>query len=96
MVTGPASSKVADDRTMPGGWLWAIGFGIAFLVVFFAFFVLNLEEICATVVAAFVGLVSMALFFLDSPDREARGPTRSAVLRSLTGALAVFSLPATR
>lgn len=92
MVTGPASSKVADDRTMPGGWLWVIGFGIAFLVVFFAFIVLNLEEACATVVAAFVGLVSMVLFFLDSSDREARGPVWSAGLRGLTGALAVFSL----
>lgn len=93
MTTKPPSSKTGSGATMPTMWVWILGVAIGVLILIFAFIVLNLPKPWATIVAAGIGLLSMGCwFYLESPDRKLSSSVWGAGGRSLTGALAVFSL----
>lgn len=92
MPTEPGKFDSADGGIFPKPLIWVIGISGAFFAYFFSLFLVWIGEPWATLVALFMGGISMGFLFLENPDRGRLSARSRARIRGVSAAIALLAL----
>lgn len=92
MPTEPGKFGKADGGIFPSPLIWTIGIGGAFVAYFFSLFMLWIDDLWATLITLFMGVISMVVFFLDNPERRSLSARSRGWIRGVSAGITVMAL----